>query len=219
MNNKQYKAVIFDLDGTLIDSMWVWQEIDKQFLGKRNIPVPTNMDEVLEGKSFTESAEYFKERFNLEMSIDEIRTEWNETAWEFYTTKVPLKKGVRKFLEALKAHDIKMGIATSNSTELVGAVLKALGISEYFSEIRTSCEVGRGKPFPDIYLKVAENLGVKPRDCLVFEDIANGVRAGKNAGMTVGCVKDRQPDKQWEEVVSLADFKVEDYEEVIEMLF
>ena len=90
---------------------------------------------------------------------------------------------------------------------------------EYFSEIKTSCEVGRGKPFPDIYLKVAENLEVDPSDCLVFEDIANGVRAGKNAGMTVGCVKDRQPEDQWKEIVALADFSIEDYEEVIEKLF
>ena len=219
MNIKQYKAVIFDLDGTLVDSMWVWEEIDKQFLGKRNIPIPNNMDKVLEGKSFTETAQYFKEKFELSISVEEIKNEWNEAAWEYYTTRVVLKKGAKKFLELLSTYNIKMGIATSNSTLLVEAVLKALGISGYFEVIRTSCEVGRGKPFPDIYLKVAEDLGVKPSDCLVFEDIPNGVRAGKNAGMTVGCIKDRQRDEQWKEAMMLADFSIEDYEEVINDLF
>lgn len=218
MINKQFDAVIFDLDGTLIDSMWVWQEIDRQFLGKRNIPVPSDIDKALEGKSFTESAEYFKERFALSMGIEEIKTEWNEMAWEFYTKQVPLKKGVKAFLELLKERKIKMGIATSNSVKLVQAVLKALDITEYFDQIKTSCEVGRGKPFPDIYLKVAEELGVEPSKCLVFEDIPNGVLAGKNAGMTVGCIRDRQEEVLWEETKSVADFAVNDYEEVIEQL-
>lgn len=216
MINKQFDAVIFDLDGTLIDSMWVWQEIDRQFLGKRNISVPSDIDKALEGKSFTESAEYFKERFALSMSIEEIKTEWNEMAWEFYTKQVSLKKGVRAFLEMLKERNIKMGIATSNSVKLVQAVLNALEITEYFEQIKTSCEVGRGKPFPDIYLKVAEELGVEPSKCLVFEDIPNGVLAGKNAGMTVGCIRDRQDKDLWEETKSVADFAVNDYEEVIE---
>lgn len=215
MFNKQYDAVIFDLDGTLIDSMWVWEQVDEAFLGELGIPVPHDMDKELEGKSFTESAIYFKERFKLEMSIEEIMQSWNDIAKDLYMNKVSLKKGAREFLEALKQNDIKMGIATSNSVELVRIVLKVLGIESYFMQVRTSCEVGKGKPFPDIYLKVAEDLKVQPERCLVFEDIPNGVRAGKNAGMTAWCIRDRQEEILWEEVKSIADNYVEDYYEVM----
>ena len=218
MINKRFDAVIFDLDGTLVDSMWVWEKIDEDFLRKRNIEKPNDMDKALEGKSFTETAVYFKERFKLEMSVEEIKREWNEMAWLFYTKEVPLKKGVKKFLEALRKQNIKIGIATSNSIELVNAVLKALEIEAYFDQIRTSCEVGRGKPFPDIYLKVAEDLSVEPNRCLVFEDIPNGVRAGKNAGMTAWGVRDRQDEMLWKEVKIVADFSVADYDEAMTCL-
>lgn len=218
MIKEQFDAVIFDLDGTLIDSMWVWEKLDEQFLGDLNIPIPEDMNKELEGKSFTETAIYFKDRFKLEMSVEEIKQSWNEIARDFYIHKVPLKKGVREFLEGLSQQGIKMGIATSNSIELVHAVLKALDIEKYFSQIKTSCEVGKGKPFPDIYLKVAEDLEVEPSRCLVFEDIPNGVRAGKNAGMTVYGVLDRQGMELWEETKNLADGHIEDYYQLMKRL-
>ena len=218
MIKNQFDAVIFDLDGTLVDSMWVWEKVDETFLWQLGIKVPSDMNKDLEGKSFTETAIYFKERFKLEMSVEEVKAIWNEMGWAFYTHQVPLKKGVKEFLDQLSKQGIKMGIATSNSIELVRAVLKALDIEGYFKQIRTSCEVGRGKPFPDIYLKVAEDLQVEPSRCLVFEDIPNGVRAGKNAGMTAWCIRDRQEDNLWEEAKSLADDHAQDYYEVMKKL-
>lgn len=208
-----YKAVIFDLDGTLIDSMWVWEKIDDLFLGKRGLVVNEEMSKELEGKSFTESAEFFKKQYALDMTIDEIKAEWTELAWKMYTQEVKLKEGAKSFLDMLKSYHIKMGIATSNSIELVMAVLTALDVVDYFEEIRTSCEVGRGKPFPDIYLKVAKELNVDPKDCLVFEDVPNGVRAGQRAGMTVWGIKDTKEQALWTEMIALADDTVQNYEE------
>ena len=213
MIREKFDAVIFDLDGTLVDSMWVWNKIDEVFLANHQIEKPNDMNKDLEGKSFTETAIYFKERFNLDMSVEEIKTCWNEMAWEFYTHKVPLKRGVKEFLKWLSDQNIKMGIASSNSIELISAVLKALEVESYFAHIKSACEVGKGKPFPDIYLKVAEELGVEPERCLVFEDIPNGVRAGKCAGMTVWAVEDGQESKLRADLMEIADYFVKDYYE------
>lgn len=218
MLRDQFDAVIFDLDGTLIDSMWVWKQIDKDFLGKYGKEVDPKMDKELEGKSFTETAIYFKQYFGLPLAIEEIKECWNKMAWDYYITAVPLKAGAREFLEWLKSQDIKMGIATSNSIELVKAVLKALKVESFFDEIKTSCEVGRGKPFPDIYLKVAKELKVQQERCLVFEDIPNGARAGKSAGMTVWAIEDGQTELTRSELVQVADDFVKDYHEAINKL-
>ena len=107
-----------------------------------------------------------------------------------YQTQVELKPGAKGFLEFLKQEQILMGIATSNAKELALAALDALQIREYFSSVRTGCEVKKGKPAPDVYLKVAEDLGVQPEECLVFEDVPKGIEAGRNAGMTVCAVDD-----------------------------
>lgn len=213
MISNELEAVIFDLDGTLIDSMWVWEKIDETFLSAQGIQVPNDMGKDLEGKSFTESALYFKKRFGLDMSVEEIKTYWNQIALTYYAEKVQLKPGAKDFLKWLQSRGIKMGIATSNSIELVSVVLKALEIEDFFTQVCTACEVGKGKPFPDIYLKVAEKLKVRPHNCLVFEDIPNGIRAGKRAGMITWGIEDRQTEILKEEVKNLADDYVIDYEE------
>lgn len=209
-------AIIFDLDGTLIDSMWLWKAIDIDYLAKFNIEFPDDLQDNLEGKSFTETAMYFKERFDIPDSIEEIKETWNTMALDYYVNKVPLKEGVLEFLDLLKSKGIKIGIATSNSRFLVEKVLSKLNISEYFDTIRTSCEVKEGKPSPDVYLKVAEDLEVSPSRCLVFEDVPNGIKAGKNANMKVCAIQDDFSKKMEEEKKMLADYFIDNYYQLLE---
>ncbi|MCR5685727.1 MAG: HAD family phosphatase [Lachnospiraceae bacterium] len=208
-------AVIFDLDGTLIDSMWMWRTIDLEFLGARGIELPDDLQESVAGMSFSETAVYFKERFGLKEDTDEIKRIWNEMAMDIYTHRVPFKPGAREFLNRIKAMGLKTGIATSNSIELLTAVLEALGVRPLFDEIHTSCEVERGKPCPDIYLLTAQRLGVEPSRCLVFEDIIQGIEAGHAAGMKVCAVFDDFSKNDNEAKRAAADFYIEHYDEVI----
>ena len=208
---KQIKAAIFDLDGTLVDSMWMWHAIDVEYLARYGYECPENLHRVIEGMSFSETAVYFKEQFSIPESLEEIKSDWIAMAIDKYSNEVPLKTGAAEFLKALKAHHIKTGIATSNGRELADAVLNALGIAGYFDTVTVGCEVAAGKPAPDIYLETARRLQVNPEECVVFEDIPAGILAGKRAGMTVFAVEDEFSKELRAEKESLADYFIEDF--------
>ena len=205
------KAVIFDLDGSLVDSMWMWRDIDIEYLGKFGIPLPENLQREIEGMSFSETAVYFKEHFNIPDSIEQMKEDWNRMAWDKYLHEVPLKEGVADFLNGCRDRGILLGIATSNSRELVENIADVHGFHNTFQCIMTGCDVAHGKPFPDIYLAVAEQLSVKPENCLVFEDIIPGIQAGKSAGMRVCAVDDDYSIADKAEKEALADYYIMDF--------
>ena len=212
---KNKKAVLFDLDGTLVDSMWMWPQIDVEFLGRFGYDCPGDLERAGEGMSFSETAAYFKERFSLPMTLEEIKECWSQMAMDKYRTQVPLKPGALEFLRYCKDQGIATGIATSNGRPIVDAVIEALQIGEYFQEVATACEVEKGKPEPDIYLEVARRLQVAPEDCLVFEDVPAGILAGKRAGMTVLAVEDDFSRELSGEKKALADGYICDYSELL----
>ncbi|MDE6943894.1 MAG: HAD family phosphatase [Lachnospiraceae bacterium] len=210
------EAVIFDLDGSMVDSMWVWKSVDIEYLGRRGIAMPEDLQASIGGRSFTETAVYFKERFRLPDSLETIKADWNRMAWDKYTHEVPLKKGVRELLQYCRRQGIKMGIATSNSRELVENIVAVHHLERFFSCIVTGCDVAKGKPAPDIYLAAAKHLKVDPAHCLVFEDIVHGIQAGKTAGMKVCAVYDKYSEYQEEEKKMLADYYTREFTELIE---
>ena len=213
LSNK--KAVIFDLDGSLVDSMWVWAQVDRIFMEKYNLIPPEDYHKAIEGMSYTETAKYFIDTFpTLGLTVEEIKNEWTEMTRDMYKYEVCLKEGAFEFLETMRRDGIELGIASSNSRELIETVLKSLRILSYFKAIRTSCEVAAGKPAPDVYLKVADDIGVRPQNCLVFEDVPKGIEAGKKAGMTVCAVDDEYSRHLDGEKKLLADYFIHDYSDI-----
>ncbi|MDE7340090.1 MAG: pseudouridine synthase [Lachnospiraceae bacterium] len=208
-------AVIFDLDGSLVDSMWVWKKIDFEYLDRFGIEPPADLNHLIGGRSFHETAVYFKEFFQIPDETEQIKADWNQMAWDKYKQEVPLKNGAGEFIELCVQKKIKLGIATSNSRELVENVIAAHALQGHFGCIMTSHEITKGKPAPDIYLAAAKALHVEPERCLVFEDIVHGIQAGKAAGMKVCAVYDEDSVSQDEEKRKLADYYIHDFKELI----
>ena len=200
-----FEAVIFDLDGTLIDSMGMWKEIDEEYLGGLGIEVPERIQRDLEGLSYHETAVYFKKRFNLKDDLDTIKSDWHRMSHDKYVYELQFKEGAAEFLADLNDRGIKCGIASSNSRQLIEETLLRRGLMKYIQAISTCDDVGKNKPEPDVYLHAAKLLGASPEKCLVFEDVPMGITAGKNAGMRTAAIYDEYSKEVENEKKELAD--------------
>ena len=214
---KGKKAVIFDMDGSLVDSMWIWTEVDRIYMEKYGLTEPETFHKDIEGMSYVENARYFVDTFHtLGQTVEQVMQEWREMTVSLYAEKVFPKPGAVEFLDEMKRKGVRLGIATSNDRRIAQAALDARGLNAYFDSVCTSDEVSAGKPAPDMYLKVAGDLQVEPGDCLVFEDVPNGILAGKNAGMEVCAVDDAFSRKYEREKKRLADYFIRDFYEIMD---
>ena len=211
----EIKGFIFDLDGTLVDSMWVWSQIDIDFLSRIGQTVPPNLNEEITHLSFTQTAEYFKKRFDLKDSVEDIMNYWNEMAYDYYSSKVNLKNGAFEYLHSLKSKGYKIALATSNSTILLEAVLKNNKIYDLFDTITITDEVKKSKENPDIYLLSAKKLGLSANECMVYEDILAAAKGAKLAGMKVTAIYDEHSLSQANSLKEICDFYINDYTELI----
>lgn len=209
------KAVIFDLDGTLIDSMGMWYKIDEEYLDSFGIKAPNNLQQEVTHLTLTETAQYFIDHFDIKDDINSIINKWHDMANFHYANTIKLKEGVLDYLKLLKENNIKIALATSSSVQLLETSLKSNGIYEYFDAISTSDEVKKSKENPDIYLLSAKKLGVAPNECLVFEDIPQAIKGAKLAGMTVYAVHDKSSDDAKEELMKLSDKYIYSFNELI----
>lgn len=210
------EAIIFDVDGTIADSMWMWKQIDIEYLGRFGIELPPDLQKNIEGMSFRETAHYFKEHFSISDSVEKMMSDWNAMAANKYRYEIPLKEGVLTFFYECRRRGIYLGIVTSNSAELLGYLLKAHNLENYFDVIITGSDGLKGKPAPDMYLEAAKRLAVSPKKCLVFEDIIPGILAGKSAGMKVCAIDDLYSRDVILEKKKEADYFIENFIELLE---
>lgn len=212
---KEFKGAIFDLDGTILDSMWVWKQVDINFLGKRGIEVSSDYVKAISSLNLKTAAEYTIQRFSLSDTVEEVMEEWFQMAVKEYAEDVQLKSYVREYLAYLKAKEVKLAIATSSHEGLFLPCLENNKIYEFFDTIVTTMEVKRGKDFPDVYEEAARRLGLKPSECMVFEDIHKGVKAAKEGGFYVIAVEEEHSVDDRDEIIKVADKYITDFEEMM----
>ena len=212
---KNLEGAVFDLDGTLLDSSWVWEKVDEKFLGDRGFQVPDDYVDEISPLGAERAAVYTIERFGLNEDKDDIVREWIEMAKKEYATEVVCKPYAKEFLEELHKLNIKMAVATSSDTELFMKTLEREGLLKYFQKIVTVDEVERGKGYPDIYEEAARRIKVNPHKCLVFEDILAGVTGASLGEFNVVAVFDEKSKHNWEKIKSISKYSINDYKELL----
>ena len=182
----EIKAVIFDMDGTLIDSTGIWHEIDVNFFAKRNMELPTDYAQHIVHLGLKQAAVYTKETYHLNESVQEIMDEWHRMSIDIYRYKVELKPFAKELLKVFKDNGIKMAIATANDEPLYKPCIERLGIGEYFDFIADVNSAKEGKQSAKIYLDLAKLMNEKPENVLVLEDMPLCIKtANRNGFITV----------------------------------
>lgn len=212
---KDFEAAIFDLDGTILDSGWVWEQVDRDFLGVRGIEVPDDYIECICHLGAMGTAVYTIERFGLNDEPEELVAEWIEMAKKAYANDVICKPYVKEYIEKLYNQGIKLAVATSSDRELFIATLERENLLKYFSVVVTVGEVKRGKGYPDVYLEAASRLGVEPKNSVVFEDILKAVEGAKKGKFQVVAVYDYQSAHNRERMEEVADCYIESFKELL----
>ena len=186
------KGAIFDVDGTILDSMSIWDEAGSRYLRAKGIEAPSDLGDTLFAMTITEAAAYLKEKFALEETTDAI------------------EKGV---LDTVKDYYYEEAVASSSEKAHIEAAFQRLGIQKYFQAIYTCQEVGEGKSSPLIFEKACESIGTTPNETYVFEDALHAMRTAKNAGFRTVGIYDWYSRKEQEEIRKTADIYIESWEQ------
>ena len=203
---------IFDMDGTLVDSMGYWRNMEREFLTRKGIT--ENLEEILEitkPMTLEESSAYFSQYCGIDCSPSQFIAEIEAIMAEHYRNDVQIKPGVRAYLDNLKRRGVPMCVASATNKPLVELCLETLGLRSYFEFILSCVEVGAGKNRPDVFLESARRLGAEPADCAVYEDAIYAVRSAHAAGFHVVAVKDAHNAACWDELSELADEIIKDW--------
>ena len=207
------RGAIFDVDGTLLDSMFIWDTIGETYLRSIGYEPREKLNEVFKNMSLFQAARYYRTEYGVTLSIDEIMNGVNAMLERYYRFEVSLKPGVAELLAQLQASGVKLCIATATDRYLVEAALERCGVLSCFGAIFTCNEVGHGKDEPDIFEEALRFLGTEKAVTVVFDDALYAVRTAKEAGFPVAVIYDSH-EKNQEGLRALADFYIEDFSQV-----
>ena len=200
------KFAIFDMDGTLTDSMGFWNRLADEFLARRGFPpLPPELQEESIALTMEGTADLFIRTYRLPETPEQICSEINGLMEAHYRADVPLKPGAADFLTRLKSAGARMCVASSTNPALIDVCLRRLGVRDCFEFLLSCEEVGVGKNRPDVYLEAARRLGGTPENTVIFEDILVAARTAKGAGFSLCVIYDANSDAEQEQLKALAD--------------
>ena len=211
------QSAIFDMDGTLLDSMPTWRELGPTFLREADIEATPEQLHALRTMTDHEVIPYLREVCGLQKSPEEIMNEIIRRMEDFYSTAVRPKPGLEKFLSILKMEGVWMYVATATHRRLAEKALKTAGIDHYFRGIVTSADAGNHKSeSADIYEMAMRRLQSNKRDTVVFEDALHAIRTAKAAGFRVAGVYEATAEQDQPEIQRLCDYYIRSYEELVQ---
>lgn len=204
------RGAIFDVDGTLLDSMHLWDTIGETYLRSIGYEPRENLNETFKNMSLYQAACYYRSGYGVTLSVDEIMDGVNAMIRDEYRYRIRPKPGIPEFLDRLKEKGVRMCIATATDEPLIADALTRCGIASCFTEIFTCSGIGHGKDEPQIYRAALRHLGVKKEEVIVFEDALYAARTAKADGFLVAAVRDAH-ERDQDALNALADYKVNDF--------
>ncbi|MBN1620275.1 HAD family phosphatase [candidate division WOR-3 bacterium] len=217
MTKKRIKAIFFDFDGTLADTIWIWESIDERFLGAHGIKVPADLKSKIEGMSFENTAMYFKEKFLIEKSPEEIVDEWFSLAKKPYEEEVLLMKGAAESLEKLKELGVRIFLQTSNKESLVTPVLRKYEISGFFEKM-FFCQ---HKDRIDTYREMLRETFSSAENSVLVDDAPAALEAAEKAGLTTVdvLIYKSEKEKEKEKKLGFIDYFIDQsLEEILPLM-
>lgn len=209
------KLFLFDLDGTILDSLKIWNDIDLLFFKNHNLIMGEDYHIAIAPLTLEETATYTKNIYKLDIDEEQIMKEWSDLAIKEYAENVNLKKGVKEFLDYLKNKNVHLAIATSCNEEMFKPCLERYGIVSYFEHFYTSQNLKINKSNTNFFKEILNEYKIEPDQILFFEDSLASMKCAKSLGFNVVAVMDKKWEKQKEEIIASSDDQIEDFSQFI----
>lgn len=202
------KAAIFDMDGTILDSMAMWGELDIKYMSDMGITPKPDFHRVVTSMTLPMASEYIASEYPVPYTAQEVYNQILDMADSFYRNELLIKGRVRDLISRLNADGIKMMVATANEYEMSRAALERNNIYKYMEDVVTCTMAGANKERPDVFLLAAQKMNASVDECIVFEDSLYAIKTAKNAGFTVVGVYDAAEKENWDLICKITDCQV-----------